>query len=375
MRVNSINSSLAAKPAFKAKIIDGHAHLGRWDKNNYGIDKLDKFVNSTLNISINGQKSTDTIEKMVISSAFVLENKGNSTNEIAGNEMLLDMIKGRKEYIPIAVCQPNKTNGDTTNIRKLFETHPNQFKGLKFHPTALPLANDSDVIRIYTPYIDFAKEKKLPCFFHCQGGQADAWKIYELAQKAPELPFVLGHSGAVDAEGRVNRENAIKVFEDSLKTKKANIYMDLSWVDWDNQGFPSKEQPDVKRILTVARQNNGLDKIVFGTDAPLGCFGEWESKDFNNKTCYEDAVSRFKTTIKNMFGNKSEKVIDKIFYSNAKKLYSIKEVSGKLKFAKGGSAAVGLAAFCALGTALLNRNSDTTGIDHKLRNKIKHNKR
>ena len=72
MRVNSINSSLAAKPAFKAKIIDGHAHLGRWDKNNYGIDKLDKFVNSTLNISINGQKSTDTIEKMVISSAFVL---------------------------------------------------------------------------------------------------------------------------------------------------------------------------------------------------------------------------------------------------------------------------------------------------------------
>ena len=322
MRISTVNSVSNVVPSFQAKIIDGHAHLGAWGNNNYGLDKLDIFVKSPIDVNVNGVKSRDTITKMIVSSAYVLNNHGNSADEISGNEQMLKMIEGRKEYIPLAVCQPNKTNGDTSKIEELFNKKPKVFKGLKFHATALPLANDNDFMKAYEPYINFAQKRKLPCFFHCQGGQADAWKIYELAQKAPKLPIILGHSGAIDQEGRINRENAIKVFEDALKTKKANIYMDLSWVDWTEQGFPSKKQPDIKRILKIAHDNKGLNKVIFGTDAPLGCFGEWESPHFDNRTCYSNTVSNLKKTISDMFGKDAGKVNHKIFYSNAENLYS-----------------------------------------------------
>ncbi len=322
VKVASVNSVYGTAPAFQAKTNDAHVYLGRWGEKNYGIDKLDKFVKTPIDVYVNGVKAKDTIEKMIVASAYVLSDQGNTADEIVGNEELLKMIEGRKEYVPIAVCQPNKTMGDTSKIEKLFNKHPKVFKGLQFHATALPLANDGDLMKAYEPYIKFAEKKKLPCYFHCQGGQAGAWPIYELAQKAPKLPVILGHSGSKAGEGNSNRENALKVFEDSLKTKKANIYMELSWVDWSNQGFPSKDQPDVKRILKIAHDNNGLDKVLFGTDAPLGCFGEWESPHFNNRTCYSDAVSSVKQTISDLFGKEADSVTDKVFYKNVEKLYT-----------------------------------------------------
>ena len=364
MRIIPVVSGRGANPAFQAKIIDGHAHLGKWGERTYGVDNLDKFIKSPIEVVVNGQKSTDTIEKMVVSSAFALADKGNFADELTGNEKMLTMIEGRKEFIPLAVCQPSKTNGDITNIKELFNRHPNTFSGLKFHPTTLPLENDADFLKAYEPYINFAKEKNLPCFFHCQGGQADAWKIYELAQKAPEVPFILGHSGSLAGEGRVNRENAIKVFEDALKTKKANIYMDLSWVDWLDSGFPSKEQPDTRRILDIAYNNNGLGKVVFGTDAPLGCYGEWESPHFNNKRCYSDTVSYLKTTISQLFGKDAEKVSKQIFYSNSKKLYMKKGLFVS-PLAKAGAAIAGVVAVGAIGAAAVNKNEDHSHIRHR----------
>ncbi len=362
MRISAVNSTYNAAPAFQAKIIDGHAHLGEWGNNYYGIDKLDKFVKSPIDVNVNGVKTQDTIEKMVISSAFVINNHGNNADELTGNEAMLKMIKGRKEYIPIAVCQPNKTGGNTSKIEELFNKHPKVFKGLKFHPTALPLDNDADLLKAYEPYIKFAEKKKLPCFFHCQGGQADAWRIYEIAQKAPDVPVILGHAGSIANNETANRENAIKVFEDALKTKKANIYVDLSWVDWNNDGFPSKNQPDVKRILKIASDNKGLDKVVFGTDAPLGCFGEWESPDFNNKTCYSDTVSNLKKTIAEMFGKDAKKVTQKVFYDNANKLYS-NPLQRNLK--KYGLAAAGLVVAAGIVTGIACKGGKNSNIDPK----------
>ncbi len=373
MRINPVKSPGIAT-AFQAKIIDGHTHLGKWGDNHYSIESLDKFVKEPINISIRGIKSQDTIEKMVVSSAFVLSDNGRSTDELSGNEQLLKIIDKKKEYIPIAVCQPNKTGGDTSKIKQLFENNPNKFKGLKFHPTALPMDNERDFFKAYEPYMNFAKNKKLPCFFHCQGGQADAWNIYELAQKTPEVPVVLGHSGSIANNEIINRENAIKVFEDSLKTKKANIYMDLSWVDWNEQGFPSQEQRDIKRILTVAKENNGLNKVLFGTDAPLGCFGEWESPHFNNKTCYENTVSYLKTTIADLFGKNAPKVMNNVFYENSRKLYGCSMVN-KNNMIKGGGILAGAIVLATGAAALIKKNRNSGTSDTELKRKINSRKR
>lgn len=370
MRISPVKTPVAAAPAFKAKIIDGHAHLGKWGDKYYGVEMLDKFIKEPININVDGVKSQDTLEKMIVSSAFAITDNGRTADELTGNEQMLKMIEGKKEYVPIAVCQPNKTGGDISKLEELFNKYPEKFKGLKFHPTALPMENENDFMKAYEPYMKFAQKKKLPCFFHCQGGQASAWNIYDLAQKTPEVPVILGHSGSIANGENINRENAIKVFEDALKTKKANIYMDLSWVDWSEQGFPSKEQPNIKRILTVAKENNGLNKVMFGTDAPLGCFGEWESPHFNNKTCYSDTVNFIKKTVSNMFGRESKKVNNKIFYENASQLY-LNTLSPKQKLIKKGSIAAGAVLLCAAGAAFFLKNNSKSGTSNtELKSKI-----
>lgn len=340
--------------SFQAKIIDAHAHLGKiWDKN-YGIDSLDKFIKEPISVHVNNVTTKDTIEKMIVSSGSAVTGE---LDELVGNKQLLGIIRGRKEYLPIAVCQPAKTAGNISNIKKLFEAHP-EFSGLKFHPTFMPIQGDVNFTNAYLPYMEFAKSKNLPCLFHCQGGDADAYKIYELAKKTPKVPVILGHSGSTAGEGIINRTHAIEVFEKALTKKDANIYLDLSWVDWTDQGFPQKNQPDVKRILNIAKENNGINKILFGTDAPLGCFGEWESPHFNNKTCYSDAVSYFKQSISDVFGKDAEKVSNKIFYENANNIF---KPSSKPSIAKNAIIAFAgvafLAAICKLASGNNKRES------------------
>ncbi len=50
-------------------------------------------------------------------------------------------------------------------------------------------------------------------------------------------------AGGADCHNR-----AISVFERALQNNDADIYVDLSWVDWEN-GLPSYEKPSVKKSL------------------------------------------------------------------------------------------------------------------------------
>ena len=290
MQVSAIKGYSKCNPTFEAKIIDSHAHFGKFTGQEYEIDKLDKFVKSEIPTHIHGKKGADTIEKMIVSSCDAIEG---SLDELAGNKKLLNIIRGRKEYLPLAVCQPARTGGNVSNIRTLFQENPNSFVGLKFHGTCLPLENEAAFTESYLPYLKLAQEKKIPCLFHCQGGQASADKIYGLAKQVPDVPVILGHSGSMAGEGRANRDAALRVFKDSLVNKTANLYLDLSWVGWEKD-FPAKNHPEVKEILELAKEHKATNRILFGSDAPLGCFGEWESPHFSNKGCYSDTVSNFK---------------------------------------------------------------------------------
>lgn len=370
MRITAINATKGFTPiAFQAKIFDGHAHLGKVGNKNYGLSDLDKFVKQNLNIKINEQQTVDTIEKIAVSSGFVLTGE---MNELAGNEKLLEMIKGRSEYVPIAVCQPNKTNGDISNIKELFKKHP-EFSGLKFHPKFLPMANEADYMKAYEPYMEFAKKNNLACLFHCEGGQASPEKIYELAKKTPKVPVILGHSGAIENGSRVHREKVFEIFENSLKNKDANIHLDLSWVDWTTDGYPQRNQVDTTKILKIAEKYNATDKIIFGSDAPLGCFGEWENSGFNNKKCYEEAVGSFKQTIKFVFGDKSEKVTNQIFYDNADRLFckrsAQKPTNPWLK--RGGIAAAVVAVVFGVYEAVKHTQNNDKNPNKKIKAKIK----
>ncbi len=67
--------------------------------------------------------------------------------------------------------------------------------------------------------------------------------------------------------------------------------------------------------------NSFKNHLLFGTDAPLGVFGEKALKQSN---AYDENIQNIKQAIKDNFGEDANRIISKVFYRNAKKLLTPK---------------------------------------------------
>lgn len=313
MRLNRINSI-----NFYGKIIDSHVHIGNWSENDKIRDytnDVDVFIKSALD---NG----DTVEKVIVSNLDCMTYKGNYfiSDEFHGNKRLLEFAQKNPKIAPLATCQPG--HGKADNIKKLLTENPDIFVGFKFHPEQLNLAvSDSK----YLEYMELAKNNNLPCLFHSartfdvnypDGGVGKAStlsnpeQIYELARKYKDVPVIMAHWGGNDKK---NLDVTTKCIIDSIKKNDAKLYADISWVDCDNP-----EKTNLKRIIEQLKSENALDRILFGTDAPLGRFS---AENADPKKVYEENIINIKNMIKREFPNDAEEIIDKVFYSNADNLF------------------------------------------------------
>lgn len=326
MRINSVGGV-----SFGSAIIDSHMHSGNWKKPgtsnefvNFDNEFMDKFVKSPLEVSVQGVKQKDSVEKVIISNLDCFVNEG-IKDEIAGNKAMLEFCSKNPKFFALAACQPSKTNGNATNINRLISENPGKFVGLKFHPRNFKTPADSDV---YKAYLYTAKKYKLPCVFHSdvhvneEGRVLDNISspeaIYKAAKTYPEVPVVMAHMGAGDAK---SHQNAIEVLLKSIDNNDAKLYVDLSWVDWGKNGLSSSEQPSVVTLIKELQKRNATDRILFGTDAPLGCFGEALRENHSPVQAYEKTVGDLKTVIKENFKDNADELIDKIFYKNADELF------------------------------------------------------
>jgi len=325
--------SLFSKTNFKGKIIDSHVHTGYFLGKTYGADSLDVFVRNPLNVNIQGAPQQDTVEKMFVSNLSAMIGK-EGLDETDGNLEMLQICSDNKKLIPLAVCEPEKTRGDAETIEKLTEN--NDFYGLKFHPESSELrANHS----YYDAYLDLAERKGFPCVFHTQvnidwkpddygvwhpsmSDDKDSWNdadpafVYELAKRHPKVPVIMAHLGS---GGEMAHQKAIDILVESLDKNDANLYCDISWVDFQD-GLPDENCASIVQLISKLKEKDALDRILFGTDAPLGCYGE-APRGIEPKAAYEKTVSAFKTAIKNNFKEDGDSIIQKIFYDNAKKLF------------------------------------------------------
>lgn len=251
-------------------------------------------------------------------------------NEIDGNLALLSKYRRNKNYVLYAVCQPGY--GNVSNIEQVFRKGPKKFKGLKFHPKQLDIPADA---KCYDEYMDFAQKKNLPCLFHSQvnvdyqvpGGRlvedmtlwdkSDPEFIYRLAKRHPSVPVILAHTGA---GGTLAHNKAIEVLLNSIDKKDANLYCDISWVDFEN-GLPADKPGSVIDLIKKLKERNALDRLMFGTDSPLGCYGEAEIPGLKPEKAYKLTVEKLKNAIRMNFDTDSEKIISKIFYENARDLF------------------------------------------------------
>lgn len=337
------------KTVFLGKIIDTHAHVGKLNGQTYQKDQLDVFVKSTL-------PNNDVVEKMYVSNIDVLTA---IENEYTGNKKTLDLFKNSNNYDVFAACSPK--TGSVDNIKRLYEEYPDRFIGLKFHPT---IQNLELTDKKYEPYMEFAAKNKIPCLFHTavivdKKGKisktstevSDPKAIYSLAKKYKDTPVVMAHLGAGWNE---SHDRAIDVLIESVKKGDANLYADISWVDIGlahNGNFPKDEHRSKEHILKAIKKLKGIGdknwkhgdqsfRLMFGSDAPLDRFAD---KNDRIKE-YTKFIDDIKFAIRNDKDLKpdAEKIIDDLFYNNAKKLYkkgsskAVPDKSGRWKWITAG---------------------------------------
>ena len=339
MKLFSVNSA-----NFLGRIIDAHTHIGKWaDAGVYkdnGLNELDTFFRQPL-------ADGDVVEKMIVSNLDCIENNG-MLDELAGNRKMLEIAKKDSRVCPMAVCQPK--TGDVKNIEKLFNENPNSFFGLKFHPKMHDIAAD-DVK--FEPYMKFAQKRKLPCLFHSQvnvqwnpdgTGQvvtdiakwdkSDPRLIYNLAKKYPDVPVILGHMGAGGAPAH---KVAIETLAESFKNNDAKLYCDISWVDFRGDWSIPDSHPNIISIIEKCKEANTLDRILFGSDVPVGTYGlnEATTKGTTPQLAYKTTIENVKNTIRKNFSD-AEEIIDRIFYKNANELFfgNKPEIPGQILPAK-----------------------------------------
>ena len=326
--------------SFKSKIIDSHTHIGSHQDTIYSKSDLDVFVKSEL-------PNKDTVEKMFVSDLDVIHSV---KNEYDGNKAALEIFKDSSKYELFASTNPK--SGNVSNIKKLFEENPDRFIGLKFHPDIQQLELTD---KKYEPYMEFAQTNNLPCLFHSQVNVmdkgiinpnsiniSDPENIYNLAKKYPEIPVVMAHMGAGYNE---SHDKAIDVLVQSIKNGNANLYADISWVDIDAETFNNHKSKD--HIIKAIKRLKGVDdpdwkygdqsyRLMFGTDAPLARFKNNNSGE--SLSNYTQFIEDIKYAIRNDkdLSVDSEKIIDDLFYNNAKKLY----LSPKRKQSRGGKVAL-----------------------------------
>lgn len=323
---------------FTGKIIDTHAHVGTLNGKNYKKEDLDVFVKTTL-------PNNDVVEKMYVSDTDVLTTL---KSEYDGNKSLLNLFKGSDKYEVFAACSPQ--NGSVDNIKRLYEENPDRFIGLKFHPTIQKLSLSDNR---YIPYMDFAEKNNIPCLFHSAVAVdekgfiskssreiSDPQYIYSLAKKYKNTPVVMAHLGAGWNEAH---DKAIDVLIESIEKGDANLYADISWVDigLPHSGNFSKDEHRAKEhILKAIKKLKGIGnkdwkhgdqsfRLFFGSDAPIDRFADKNDRIKEYTTFIDD----IKFAIRNDKDLKpaSEKIIDDLFYNNAKKFYKRQSIKSTTK--------------------------------------------
>lgn len=320
--------------SFSGKIIDAHTHSGHWDKPSAGsVNGAEPYtLNDIFERADKVSSDGDEICKVIISNLDCIkeENGKPLADELSGNLQLLAECKDNPRAAALAVCQPK--TGNVANIKKLFAENPGGFVGLKFHPlnSGLIASNDN-----YIPYLKFAQEKGLPCLFHSQvnvnnDGKliksniniADPEIIYKAAQKAPKTPVIIGHMGAGWGESHTK---AVDIIIQSLEKGDANLYADISWVDFNNPAKPALLDA-IERLMHTTKGDK-TDRLLFGTDAPIAEF-------YGDTELYPRVVRETKAAIRGRFGDKADELIEKIFYKNANELFFAPKNNAKQAFSK-----------------------------------------
>ncbi len=200
------------------------------------------------------------------------------------NQQAVDIIRQHKNRLGLMLwCRPNAEDGFTKAFEDIFLQNLDIVKGLKVHPdiSGLPF-NDA---RLY-PYLEMADQYQLPVLIHTQQTPySKVAYVCEMADRFPNVPFILGHMSL--AEDKQESFRALK--------KYPNIYADTAWVYYSD--------------VVTACEAGLCDKILFGTDSPIG-----GADTYGDPAFYLDYYTN---------PSLPKETAEKVLYKNAQKLFNL----------------------------------------------------
>lgn len=278
-------------------IIDSHVHFG---KSLWG-DFSPEFL-----LDITGEN----VEYLICSNLEGIDSPVFKT-EYDCNVKMLEVAKKHSKIKPLLVCQPNLA--ENSSIIRDFLINNKEFIGLKFHPECMKLPANSEK---YDKYLKLAEEFNKPCLYHSghiKSRFSSPKLIYEKAKEFPQVPIILGHLSTGPKQSHIE---AIEILLDSIENEKANLYVDISWIDFAFEKLNDTYEDTLMLIKALRNTNKGdfTHKIFWASDCPVGEFNQ-------AKEAYKNNLEAFKKRILEEFND--EKLLENLLFNNANKLYGL----------------------------------------------------
>ena len=109
---------------------------------------------------------------------------------------------------------------------------------------------------------------------------------------------------------------AIEILLDSIEHEKANLYVDISWIDFAYEKLNDNYEDTIMLIKALKNTKRGdyTHRILWASDCPVGKFNQI-------KESYKNNLVIFKKRILEEF--KDEVLIENLLFNNAKNLYAL----------------------------------------------------
>lgn len=255
------------------KIIDSHAHYGYWPT----MTKCEDMILKSM------EKNRVNFTLFSFDGTEFREGRTKFTSQLEGSKKALALCKKHQNKLGMLVWYRPHLEKNPAELEYFIKKHLDFIHGLKFHPY-LSRMRISDQ-RNY-PYFEIARKFNFPILVHTATDNYSKLKyIVKAAKDFPDIIFVAAH--CVLESNHIEIINALK--------ECPNLYADTAWVDME--------------FIKIIKQNNLMDRIMFGTDNPIDGYKTLDQEIYQNY---------FNNQIKL---NKSD--FEKLMYKNAKKVYKI----------------------------------------------------
>lgn len=270
-------------------IIDTHVHTGIFED-------IDRIVDMSEENVIKAMELYDIDMAVVSNAAVEFDCEWNPVpmeKQITQEDSFLSAIAFARKYPEKLRIMPwVKPANETPDERfeELLKANLDIVCGIKVHPFHSKIAFDDERVQAF---IKLAQKYHLPVCTHtadCE--EAGVRKVYEMAQKYPDIDFVMVHMGL----GTDNKEAV------ELIGKLPNLYGDTTWVP-------------VETTLEVI-EKYGSKKLMFGSDMPIDGLHTYGKNPKGEPSLYQQYFHGLEEKI-------GKEAYEDLMYKNAMRVFKI----------------------------------------------------